>query len=83
MTGCVADLVAGIVILTAANITLSGGVRRMLGTLPEGFRPHSTAYGAIDYGGASGYVEVVPNGTVYATAAGSGDYSGQVVYAVV
>ena len=82
MTGCVADRVGEIVILSAANITLSGGTRRELGTLPEGFRPRSTAYGTIEYGGSAGYVEVTPNGIVYATAAGGGDYTGQVVYAV-
>ena len=82
MTGCVTERVGEIAILNAANITLTGGVRRTLGTLPEGFRPRLTAYGAIEYGGASGYIEVVPNGTVYATAASGGDYSGQVVYAV-
>ena len=82
VTGCVVDRVGEIVILTAANITLNGGVRRTLGTLPDGFRPRSTAYGAIEYGGSSGYVEVTPAGAVYATAASGGDYSGQVVYAV-
>ena len=81
MTGCVAERVGGIVILAATNITLSG-VHRTLGTLPEGFCPRSTAYGTIEYGGTAGYVEVTPNGTVSAKAAGSGDYSGQVVYAV-
>lgn len=82
ITGCVAERVAGMVALTARNVTLQPSITRQLGKLPNGFAPRGIRTGVIEYHGDSGYIQVAQDGSVSAFATSAGDYSGQVVFAI-
>ena len=70
----------GLVVVQVLNVSLLAGTTRKLGTLK--LKPKKAAVGCINVGTVSGYVRVDTDGSVSAYAGSSGDYSGQVVFAV-
>ena len=72
--------VDGIAVLQITNLTLSAGVIRTAGKLPV--KPALKAVGALSYNNAAGYVAVSTDGTTTCWSTASGDFSGQVFFAI-
>ena len=70
----------GVAVLQITNLTLSAGVIRTAGKLPV--KPALKAVGTLSYNNAAGYVAVSTDGTTTCWSTASGDFSGQVFFAI-
>lgn len=69
-----------IVVVQLKNISLTGYTGRTVCQLP--FKPVTEAFGCLNVGSASGYVNIDTNGTVFCFSMTSGDFSGQAVICI-
>ena len=81
-TGWYAQRVGNMAVVSIENVTLSSGTMRTLGTVPTAFRPARAWFGALNANSSAGYASIGADGKLVAYSKSSGDFSGQVVYAV-